>query len=260
MRSFYLVLLSMACWTINAPVHAQSSPARDWSGFYAGGSVGVVDSTADTSASTELGAGSYFTSPDDRQLADAGNGSLSKDRAAAGIFGGFWKQYGDVLVGVEASINSLSIDDSRSQTVTYVSAPPAQFILRQSVKADWQGTLRLRLGYAQENWLAYLTGGAAVTRLKLDSSFSDNYVQGAVAQGSDTRTRFGWTVGAGGEYALNARWSIRAEYLYVDFGRMESRSVLTNPAFPGLSNMLTDSVDLKTHTLTLGLAYRFMGL
>ncbi|MEO8005469.1 MAG: outer membrane protein [Betaproteobacteria bacterium] len=215
---------------------------------------------ADTAASTELGPGSYFTTPDDSQLADAGNGALSKERPTGGIFGGFWKQYGDVLVGVEASANSLSIDDSRSQTVTYISAPPAQFNLRQSVKADWQGTLRLRLGYAQENWLAYLTGGAAVTRVKLDSSFSDNYVQAAIAQGSDTETKFGWTVGAGGEYALNERWSIRAEYLYVDFGRVESRSVLTNPAFPGLSNILTNSADLKTHTLTIGLAYRFIGL
>lgn len=259
MRSFYLVLLSMACWSINAPVHAQSSATRDWSGFYAGGSVGIVNGTADTAASSELGAGSYFTSPDDRQLAEAGNGSLSKERPTGGIFGGFWKQYGDVLVGAEAGINSLSMDDSRSQTVTYISAPIAQFSLRQSIKADWQGALRLRLGYAQADWLAYLTGGAAVTRVKLDSSFSDNYIQGAIAQGSDTETKFGWTIGAGGEYALNERWSIRAEYLYVDFGRVESRSVVTNPAFPGLSNILTNSADLKTHMLTIGLAYRFIG-
>ncbi len=35
---------------------------------------------------------------------------------------------------------------------------------------------------------------------------------------SQANTRGGWTVGAGTEYALGYGWSIKSEFLYVDFG------------------------------------------
>jgi outer membrane immunogenic protein len=35
---------------------------------------------------------------------------------------------------------------------------------------------------------------------------------------ADTQTRFGWTAGAGVEYAFNNYLSVKAEYLYVNLG------------------------------------------
>lgn len=258
MRYSYFAVLLMLCWIIGAPVHAQTPASRDWSGFYAGGSVGGAKGVADTETTTTIGGtNSYFSPPDDVQIIRAGDGSLSQQRLSGGIFGGFGKQYGAVLVGIEASANSLYIEDSRSQTVTYISQPAAQFTLKQTVKADWQGTLRLRLGYAHANWLAYVTGGAAMTRVKLETTFSDNWLGSASAQGSNSESKVGWTLGAGGEYILSESWNIRVDYLYADFGKLDGQSVVTNPSFPNVSNTLTNSTNVKTQTITIGLVYRF---
>ncbi len=246
------------CVIFAASVHAQTPTTVDWSGFYAGGSLGLVKADEDTGARTAIGgANSYFTSPDDVQIAAAGDGSPSQSDLSGGLFAGFSKQYDNLLVGVEASANSLSVGDSWTQTVTYITAPANQFMLRQTVKADWQGTLRLRLGYTQDKWLAYVTGGAAWTKLKLKTSYTDDFVLGASSQGSTSETKSGWTLGAGGEYVLNKHWAVRGEYLYADFGRISVNSVVTNPSFPTLSNILTNSTDLRTQTFSVGLVYSF---
>ena len=158
MRYLYFAGLLITYGVSVAPVHAQTPASTKSSGYYVGGSIASVKGEADTKASTTLVGSTYFTSPDDVQIAAAGNGTISDSHVSGGIFAGYWKQYGNVVVGAEASVNSLQVDKSRTQTVTYQSAPPSQFTLTQTVKADWQGTLRLRLGYKQEKWLAYVTG------------------------------------------------------------------------------------------------------
>lgn len=256
-RSFFVVLL-MVYGIIGNSAHAESPASSDWSGVYAGGSIGVTKADSDSKASTPIAAsGSYFISPDDVQISGAGSGSLSQSRLSGGIFGGLQRQYGSVLVGIEASAYSLSFDEARSQTVTYISVPSSQFTLRQAVKADWQGALRLRLGYSQANWLAYVTGGAAVTQVKTNVSFSDNFLLGASGQGSNSETKVGWTLGVGGEYAMSKKWAIRGEYLFSDFGSVDTKAVITNPSQAGFSNTLTSSVELETQMLSIGIVYRF---
>lgn len=260
MRYSYFAILLMAYGTIINPAHAKTSTAGDWSGYYAGGSVGVTAGVGDTSAATTTpGATSYFNVASDvTQVTAAGDGSIIQWRPSGGIYGGFGKQYGNILVGIEASANSLYLDDSRTKHVTYISVPTAQFALRQSLNADWQGTLRLRLGYAQENWLAFVSAGAAVTRVTVDTLFTDtNAPGGAIGRDSTTQTKAGWTLGAGGEFILNENWSVRGEYLYTNFGEVDSRAVVTHPAFAGISSPLTNSVDLDTHTVLIGFTYRF---
>jgi outer membrane autotransporter protein len=129
----------------------------------------------------------------------------------------------------------------------------------QTVMADWQGTLRLRLGYTRENWLAYITGGAAVSRVKFETSFTDTYLAplGASSQSSTAKTKVGWALGVGAEHALTKRLAIRGEYLYADFGNIDTQSVVSNQLAPGLSSILTNSTDFRTHTLSIALMYRF---
>lgn len=136
MRYFYFAGLLIVYSVCSTSAHAETPIARDWSGFYLGGSIGVARSFGDTKTSTSIMPGSYFTPPDDLQLAAAGDGSLSQSRLSGGMFAGFAKQYGNILIGAEASANSLNFDDSRAQTVEYISAPGSQFTLRQSAKAD----------------------------------------------------------------------------------------------------------------------------
>jgi outer membrane immunogenic protein len=103
-----------------------------------------------------------------------------------------------------------------------------------TVDVDAMGTVRGRFGYANGNFLTYVTGGLA-------------WIHADVALGpvAVTRDQFylGWTVGAGLEYALSERWSAKLEYLYSEY---DSSDLAIIPF----------SDDFKIHTIKLGINYR----
>lgn len=70
-----------------------------------------------------------------------------------------------------------------------------------------------RLGYAWNNWLLYGKGGAAWAgdRYSAFDSLATYDFEGS-------ETRFGWTAGAGLEWAFSDIWSVRFEYDYFGFG------------------------------------------
>lgn len=248
-----------ACWTSVGAAAAQPVAMADWSGFHVSGLVGATLAQSDTSASSPSATSTYFTATDFAQLAAAGDGSLSPTMFSGSLKGGYSWQFGHLLVGIETSVDSLFIDDERSASATYLSAPPAGFTLRQQVKADWMATLRPRLGWAQDRWLVYLTGGLAVARVTVETTFTDNFIPatgGASGQSSNTDTKFGATVGAGGEYAIDEHWSVAFQYLYTDFGSVSTTALVTNPGSAGNSSTLDSSADLRTHSAMIGVTYR----
>ncbi|KQU65751.1 hypothetical protein ASC75_11105 [Aminobacter sp. DSM 101952] len=238
---------------------AQDLTAHDWSGVYLGASIGGVGGSGKVEATTSDGfVGSYFTSPDPEQIAATVAGPLSQWRATGGVFAGYGQQWDNLYLAVEGSANSLSFDGSRSSGAVYLSNPDGQFTHRLSATADWQATVRARLGLAQDRWLGYVTGGAAVTRIKLDATFADDFLgAGAAGHSASDDTVLGFVLGSGGEYALNDRWTARVEYLYADYGKVSTSSVVTNPAFPVFSNDLDTSFRFRTHTISVGLHHRF---
>ena len=106
-------------------------------------------------------------------------------------------------------------------------------------KDSWLATARARMGYAGwNNWLPYITGGAALGDIKATNS----------AFSSANKTKLGWTAGLGVEYALWTNWSIKAEYLYVDLGSFDC----------GVScGAVSDNVSFKANIVRAGLNYRF---
>ncbi len=260
MRTFIAAALGiLGLINVATCAQAQTSAARDWSGSYLGGSVGAVESRAATEASTADGfPGSYFTPPDPQQIIEEADGSLSQSSLSGGVFGGFGRQFGNLYLGLEVSANTLGFDETRTSGAVYLSNSAGAFTQELSVKADWQATMRARLGWAQERWLVYLTGGAAVARIELDAAFSDDFLGvGARGRNSTKETKLGWVVGLGGEYALSENWSIRGDYLYADYGKVDTSATVTNPAFPVFANTLKSSAQFKTQTLSVGMAYRF---
>ncbi|MBR9971587.1 outer membrane protein [Magnetospirillum sulfuroxidans] len=233
---------------------AQSAPTVDWSGFYVGGLVGATNSQ--TQAKTTVGYQKYLNATDAAQMARAGDSGLAQWQPSAGLVGGYGKQFGHILLGLEASANSIYLNDERTVSENYVTAPASRFILRQSVRADWMASLRPRLGWAEDNWLGYVTGGLSVTQLKLDTLFVDNAWSG-YSKSSDTEIRTGWSLGLGGEYALSGGWALRGEYLYTNFGALKSMSETTSTNDSGGS--LAHKADLDTHAVMVGLTYRFKG-
>jgi outer membrane immunogenic protein len=95
-----------------------------------------------------------------------------------------------------------------------------------TTKQTWLATFRPRVGVAANNWLFYVTGGAAAEGL--EHSFNENRpsLAGANRTFSSNDTRWGWTVGAGVEAGFS-NWSVGLEYLYVDFNKS---TTITAPA------------------------------
>lgn len=201
-----------------------------------------------------VGTPKYLDATDARQIARSGTHQLDQSGASGGLFVGYGKQFGNVLVGIEASANSLSLHKEYVTTETYESVPTAQMTRRKSVSADWMAGLRLRLGWAERNWLTYVTAGIAATRLRLDSSLSDNAFSG-YSQASTSDWVKGTSLGFGGEYALTRNWALRGEYLYTKFGSVSTESEVTSTNNSG--GTLIHKADLDNHGVFMGATYRF---
>ena len=72
--------------------------------------------------------------------------------------------------------------------------------------------------------------------------------------GADSRTRTGFTVGGGAEYALTKNWLLKAEYLYLDFGKYTFASPNNTPA---AAVAWATNVAAREHVARVGLNYKF---
>jgi len=159
------------------------TPSYDWSGFYVGLN----------------GGGSWGTSR--YNFGAAGTAAVA---TAGGMFGGTAGanyQIGHLVFGVESDFDWAAVKGSSNCSAASIPC---------TGQADWLGTVRGRIGYAFDRFMPYVTGGAAFSDLKATGA-------GFGSTGSD---RAGWTVGGGIEYALSNKWTIKLEYLHVDFGNI----------------------------------------
>jgi outer membrane immunogenic protein len=114
---------------------------------------------------------------------------------------------------------------------------------------QWLGTDRGRLGYAQDGFLIYATGGLAYGDVRATILNA-----GGVGIDSETHLREGYTVGGGIEAKIDHNWSVKLEYLYVDFG---NRAGYT--AFPPPPPLQPENVYLNSNIVRVALNYKFFG-
>lgn len=109
------------------------------------------------------------------------------------------------------------------------------------LKNNWLGTARARLGYAGwNNWLPYVTAGAAFGNLKATTPIGDT-----------SKTKIGWTAGLGVEYALRSNWSVKLEYLYVNLGSFDCGINCGGGAGTA------ENISFKANLVRAGVNYRF---
>lgn len=231
---------------------AQPTRTADWSGFHASAFMGGTQ--GNSNARSVTGRLQYFVDQDAEQIARMGETKLAQTNAAGGLAIGWDKQFDRWVLGVEASANSLSFDKEQVRSEFYETVPGTSFTLRQSVRANWMSALRLRLGWAEQNWLAYVTAGVAHTQLKLNVTLTDNAFNG-YSQASTSQSVTGPTVGVGGEYALDSKWSIRGDYHYTRFGSINTVSDVTSTNNSG--GTMVHKANLAVHGAFVGLNYRF---
>ena len=263
MRALLIILLT-ACWFGSDGARAQSQSSVNWSGFYLGGNLGAVTGASDLNAGLRADTTYFNTGTDSDQVAAAGSGTLRQGRFTGGVVGGYNAQVGNLLLGLEVGANVLDFNDSRTGTDIFISDPNIRFAFTQTVQSDWIATVRPRLGWAQENWLIYVTGGLAWTRVEFDFAYIDDNAQagsglpGARAQGSARATKTGWTLGVGGEYALSRNWSLDGPIPPRRFRQNPCRST-TRPHSDSLRvfRRHRQLMDLRTNLILVGATYRF---
>ena len=148
---------------------------------------------------------------------------------SAGMLAGYnWEMSGFVL-GAEADFNYLGFSSSKKNNVSDVMSQvlaPENTNASDTIDYDsnWFGTVRARLGYAIDNVLIYGTGGIAYGKMDVTQNLTaSNGSESASWQGSTGGWNMGWTVGGGVEYGID-RWTLGAEYLYVDLGSYDWRA------------------------------------
>ena len=258
-------------------------PVFSWTGYYVGGNVGYSWGRASTDLTESLTTTATITDLAGNPLAAATvtTNSFGGDRARldgvlGGVQAGYNRQIDKWVLGVEGDIQWTGQRGGVTICPVAPGAAPvpcpgtagAQFGTA-NYRLPWFGTLRGRVGMTYDRILFYATGGLAVGEIKAD------YVDGTVggiplnplATGSANTTRAGWVVGAGAEAAIGGNWSIKAEYLHMDFGSINQSVSASGVPFSAvlgafrttLSQNLTSAFNTRVtdDVFRIGLNYRF---
>jgi outer membrane immunogenic protein len=133
-------------------------------------------------------------------------------------------------------------------------------------KIDWMASFRGRAGFAVNQALFYVTGGAAVAAIGGSTTTVVNGPGIAIPAGTfvatdgGTTNRWGWTVGGGIEWAFNQNWSVGGEYRYTDLGnRSTTFTIPSGLAAAPVFAVGTSTSRLTVEQATLRLNYRFGG-
>jgi outer membrane immunogenic protein len=248
-------------------------PTCTWQGFYvgvnAGGSIGQ-DRARDTDQlipPTANNAG--VTNP----LTDVLHTQSPVGALAGGQIGFNW-QVGKFVIGAEGDFDWSGQRDSfnnQNFIASTVVVAPAQVSIAAEQKIDWLATLRARLGWTENCFLWYVTGGAAWGKVDANYAFQAVALNGAAVFGTapfaanTSTTKSGWTVGGGVETQLawlgvSNRWSAKMEYLYVDLGSISNTfNVPVAPAGTPAVHSYTSTSNIRDHVIRVGLNYRFDG-
>jgi outer membrane immunogenic protein len=274
-------------------------PVYSWAGFYVGGNIGYSWGEARNDWNVFApGLGGNTTT-----CAIAGTAMCISGSDAArleGIIGGLQAGYnwtsGKYLVGIEGDIQYSGQKRDQNFNGTYLptavmlgNVVPGSFTSSYSESLQWLGTLRGRLGYVNDRWMVFATGGVAVGQVKTSGS---NAVIGIIGNQTgctpvnqvaescpfgafnSSETKVGWALGAGAEGFISGNWTWKVEYLHVDLGKSGASFATPAGCFGGtiaagggagafcslygagrgsISNRITDEI------VRVGINYHFAG-
>src|SRR5664280_443987 len=200
---------SAADMPTKAPAYKAVEPiAYNWTGLYVGGHAGYGwgsnQSTA-TSATTSFPVGFVFDRAN--MTGGLGGGQL-----------GFNYQVANWVFGIEGDYSWADIKGDESSVSPLITTHTIS-----NSKLTWLATATGRVGYAWNNWLPYVKGGAA------------------------------WTHNDANTSTIN--WSARLEYDFLDFGTASVGRTFTSGSLIGTT--ATRDNELHVHVIKAALNYRF---
>jgi outer membrane immunogenic protein len=242
MKKVLLVTASLIALGAAAPAMAADLAARpytkappmiaaiyDWSGFYIGANGGWGSSRNGWDAVPA----NVLIGPEGSH--DASGGTVG------GQVGYRW-QAGTWVFGVEAQGNWADFKGSNTSLLF------PGFV--NTSKVDAFGLFTGQVGYAANNVLLYVKGGAAVTADK----YRINTLGGALSGTTGDDTRWGGVVGVGLEYGFAPNWSVGIEY---DHMFMQDKTYAFTT--PGGAFFGTDRIRQDIDLVTARINYKFGG-
>ena len=189
-----------------------ASPAMadevNWTGFYGGVNLAV---TTGRSSWSDI----VVPSDTDQNLP----GEFSRESATGvggGVQFGYQREFGHMVIGAEARAGYADLQGSGQCLGQY-----GDFSAQCTTKLGFNGGVAARLGVATGRALIYATGGVNWADLKLEPANEKGFSTTG-GYGSTSRTRAGYLVGGGFEYALDNHLSLGVEYNYHDYGSFDA--------------------------------------
>jgi len=200
----FMALSSASAFAADLPARTYTkappivAPMYDWSGFYIGlnGGGGSSHKCWDLVGLPGLGA----FSPISEGCHNATGGTVG------GQIGYRW-QASNWVFGLEAQGNWANFSGSN-----------VNILLLDKSKIDAFGLFTGQVGYAWNNALLYVKGGAAVTSDKYNTTF----IATGLINSSFSETRWGGVIGAGIEFGFAPNWSVGVEYDHMFMGTRDA--------------------------------------
>ena len=260
---------------VKAPVYKAPALVESWGGFYIGAGVGfrASDSRVNVNSATNTTAPAVLQNMFVAADCFAGLPCVTSHPFNGTSFRvspylGYNWQIGRAVLGLEGDFGFAD----QTTTVFGGAYPATPFAAGGSpsnsfsVKTTWDASIRGRAGYlvdpalllygtAGPSWIHVETTSNCSTLLAADGACAAAGFPGlAPPTITHTQTKLGYTVGGGAEAMLWPNWIARAEYRYADYGRFGNTDVRT--AATGVQTVNYDT-QVRTHTATFGLAYKF---
>jgi len=206
--------------TMSAQINAV--PVFSWQGVYVGGQIGG-----------SWARGNLRTAPYDSTGA---RWAARPDGFIGGVYAGYNVDTGNsVILGFDTDFLWSDVDGSDKQGNLSV-----------RIKQKWAGSTRVRVGYAADRWLPYIAGGVSYARINTTMSASDADGN-KISSGSYAKTRAGWNLGTGVDYAVTDNVLLRLEYRYTDLGKKTT----------DLADLGGERTSYRANDFRVGVAYKF---
>jgi len=209
------------------------SPLYNWSGFYAGINGGWGTSHNCWTRTATAGAA----------IAPVSEGCHDADGGTVGGQIGYRWQASNWVFGLEAQGNWADFRGSNASLLF-------GGVATNRTRIDAFGLFTGQVGYAWNNVLAYVKGGAAVTDNRYDGLAT---IGGLVTDTAGSNTKWGGTVGAGIEYGFAPSWSFAVEYDHLFMGT--DNYAFNTAGLPTRNENIKQDADL----VTVRVNYRFGG-
>lgn len=221
-----------------------------WSGTYIGAHIGYGWGEADYALQTPE---PVFAGPADAAAdSAAGSRNVSLDGMIGGLQLGHNKQINGWVVGIEADVTYAGFAKS-SRVDALLPVANVTGTIVSTTDVEWTASIRPRIGVVSGPLMVFATAGIAIA----DFAFTQHQSATGIAafeRAAASEVRVGWTVGGGAELALGGAWTLKADYLYSDYGTASAVGFASG-GFPQLP--FNHDSQLTMHAVRTGLNYRF---